>query len=176
MEQNKVFCTTGFMPEYRKISDFILADINRDGIPELLVNAPDLNGRGQGVYSYYNGKVVKSVIMQRITSYYPHSGVVVLREGGDVVYNIYYCKIAKGKVYPLAIGFSTNSNQFLVNGGKYISKSQFNAMLKKEAGKEKVEIKKAIGIRTEKQTGRSWQNSCYKEQSRKQPEKGFARK
>ncbi len=136
---------------------FILEDVNSDGVPELL-----LHNRGknvfhyqgyQAVYYYSNKKIEHAVTGDKIVSYYPKKGVVISEHGGMGSYRCYW-KIPKNEkksvsrigdillLYPnKKLGEKTIYVWY--NGDKQteVSKSTFNSLLKKAVGSKKVKIK-----------------------------------
>lgn len=136
---------------------FILADVNSDGVPELLLynqNKTVSHYQGyQAVYYYNNKKVVRAVVEDEIVGYYPKKGIVVNEHHGMGGAR-YYNKVPKnGKKPASKVGYINmlypNKNlgektMYIWYSGKKeieISKSAFISRLKKVAGSKIVNIK-----------------------------------
>lgn len=140
----------------QKYFNYMLADVNSDGIPEMFLrctgNASHFEGY-EAVYYYYKKKVIRAGVEDRIVEFYPKGGIVIMEHHG-MGGSRHYIKIPKnGKDLATRIGDVWNTDSPLsgykkekttyywgVNKTK-VSKSQFNSLLKKTAGKKKVNVK-----------------------------------
>lgn len=131
--------------EYR----FALADMNADGVPELMLRPsgflPSHAAGYEAVYCYAAGKVKEMARMDEIRRYYPKKGVVVLYHGGMGSPEYYYKLLNSGNVKELGYGYTDVGYGTLFFGweGEVVTKSQFKKLLKKNVGNESVNIKES---------------------------------
>lgn len=107
---------------------FILADVNADGIPEMILDTTSqvTHVAGyQSIYVFYNGEIQKSDLgVDEVKGYYPKKGIVVTETVMNGIHT-YYRKIYKdGKTREL--GYV----------GKYVSRGEVWEWEAKEVGRE----------------------------------------
>ncbi len=135
---------------------FILADVNSDGMPELLLhnqNQTVSHYQGyQAVYYYSNKKVVQVSVEDSIVEYYPKGGIVTFQHFGMGGSYFYYKVPKNGKKSVSRVGdvWLLYPNKKLGEKTKYVwyngekktevSKSKFNSLLKKASGSKNVRI------------------------------------
>lgn len=136
---------------------FMLADVNSDGMPELLLDNQNKNVihyQGyQAVYYYSNKKIDQAVLGDIIVGYYPKKGVVISEHDG-MGSSHHYWKIPKnGKKSVSRVGdilllypnkkLGEKTKYLWYNGEKQteVSKSKFKSLLRKAAGSKQVKIK-----------------------------------
>lgn len=139
-----------------KYAKFMLVDVNADGIPELFIDM--LSGGNkfplsyaedwQKIYCYNNEKIIEVGGGHNIISYYPLSGIVSVGTvlSAPVADMICYYKISQnGKVSKIAYScdYAIDSYGDDYWWGKYVTKSEFNNILRKTVGKKKLEIKES---------------------------------
>lgn len=124
---------------------FSVVDINKDGVPELLLNNEKCSGRThlagyEGVF-YLTGKKVEFLCARdEIRYYYPKSGIVEMYRWG-MGNSIHYYEIKNGKAEEIGgVGLendtSISKNSKCTWKGKSVLGSEFKSILKKEAGKK----------------------------------------
>ena len=133
--------------------EFALADINSDGVPELLLeNGYASHAEGYvAIYGYYKKKIRQIDIgADEITSYYPKSGIVEFNHYG-MGGTTWYRRILKNTKQqdvatiqcPSPYGAGDKTAYHWNKGKKEIevSKVKFYRLLKKATGKKRVKIK-----------------------------------
>lgn len=137
-----------------KYAKFMLNDVNADGIPELFIDMSSAGNKfplsyaddWQKIYCYNNGKITEVGGGHNIISYYPLSGIVSIGTAlsAPIADQICYYKISKdGKSSMIAY-----STEYAIESygadywfGKYMTKSEFDKILRKTVGKKKIKIK-----------------------------------
>ncbi len=134
---------------------FILIDLNKDGVPELFLKnmgSPSHYEGYQAVYSYNKNKIQKICYDDEITSFFPKSGIMETNYFGMGGRTSYVKILKNGKMKEIAyIKYShptvpqEKTTYYWCNGKKEIdvTKSKFNRLLKKTAGKKSVKLKES---------------------------------
>lgn len=125
---------------------FSIVDINKDGIPELLLNCNYASHyEGYVAVFGYTGKKVKCLCANdEIKYYYPKSGIVETYHWG-MENSVHYYKIKNGKAEEigrayLAYKTSISKKAECTWNGKKVSAKKFKSLLKKAAGSKKVKV------------------------------------
>ena len=137
---------TKFTSYGREQLRFALVDINRDGVPELLLRnyggAAHFEGY-QAVYCYENGTVKELIKDDAVMRFYPQTGIFVTAYYGSDSIETYYKMTKKGKVSE--IGSAPQSDLVSDTPFKWrrkkVSRKEFKRLVKKEAGKNPVELR-----------------------------------
>lgn len=129
---------------------FSVVDINKDGIPELLLHSTYVcHAMGYEAVCFFNhGKVEFIWCDDDIKSYYPNSKIVETHHYGmgDATS---YRKIENGKDKTIAsiehnYGDSRKKKPDYYWENKQVTKAEFNKLLKKNAGTKKVKVTKSF--------------------------------
>ena len=129
---------------------FSVVDINKDGIPELLLSSNYVSHAmgEQSICIFNKGKVEFMGGADYIKSYYPRSGIVEMYHCG-MGNSTWYSKIKNGKDKTIAsiehnYGDPRKKKPDYYWENKQVTKAEFNKLLKKNAGTKKVKVTKSF--------------------------------
>ncbi len=127
--------------------NFTLADMNADGVPELVLantGSPAHYEGYQAVYCYSNGKVQELVRNDKIKCYYPRTGYVVAQYFGMGYHSFYY------KIFKDGSTRQVGSEDTQVNGysqtdywfwdKKEVTRAEFCRLVREDAGVAPIEL------------------------------------
>lgn len=133
-EENELWCEGYYTTD--KKTKFAVLDLNKDGVPELLVETGQGYGAGDAsamaVYAYVNGKVKFITSYNNTIGHYFYcnkaGGVEYYQDSNTILYQSFNGKtmVTKAKVIIKYTGKST----YRSGNGKKISRKKFNAVLK----------------------------------------------
>ncbi len=126
---------------------FVLADLNGDGVPELILQnnggAPYNEGH-EAAFCYYNGRVKEIGRDNEIRRYYPEKGMMVTYDSGMNCMESYMKIYKSGRTVEIGRAWSSRSTDGYFDcfswKGRRVSKTEFKRYVKKAAGKHPMEI------------------------------------
>lgn len=117
-------------------STYAVHDMNGDGIPELFINYQPITASASVLYTFYDSKVIKLMILPRagFVSYCEDDGLIESSGGGGAGGYVYttYSKIVDGEIVDVdsfMISASTVPSTYSING-MTVSESAYNAAIK----------------------------------------------